>query len=106
MPEKMSAAEKMAKETAAYLHELHGKAVKPATIKTSEPIDFYELPATQNARGSAIRKPVTVDYYNGIGTLFLEEHSLEDILHYLVSCCSIEDVTILLEQLAFDTSNP
>jgi hypothetical protein len=68
-------------------------------LTTSEPLDFSTLPAKRQPGGSLIRQPVRVDYYNGNGHLFLEDHSLEDILHYLISCCSIDDVKELLASM-------
>jgi hypothetical protein len=65
-------------------------------ITTSEPIDFSGLLAKQQPGGSLIHEPVRVDYYNGTGCLFLEDHTLEDILHYLVSCSSVDDIRELL----------
>jgi hypothetical protein len=67
------------------------------TITTSERIDFYELPKKVMPDGSIIHEPVRVDYWHGNGHLFFEDHSLEDILHFLVSASSIDEVKILLE---------
>jgi hypothetical protein len=66
-------------------------------ITTSELIDFSTLPTERLHDGSLIRCPVNVDYGHGNGHLFLEDHSLEDILHFLVSISSIDEVKILLE---------
>jgi hypothetical protein len=66
-------------------------------ITTSEPIDFSTLPTERLHDGSVIRFPANVDYYHGNGHLFLEEHTLEDILHFLISCSSIDEVKTLLE---------
>jgi hypothetical protein len=63
-----------------------------SVIFRCEKIDPNEVQKTILDNGEVCLEPVKVDYRNGIGVMFLEEHTHEDILRYLINDMGLEDM--------------
>jgi hypothetical protein len=69
------------------------------SLSTScEKIDFYALPR-KKYKNELHRDPVAVNYGNGRGTMFLEEHTYSDILRHLISDCGWDELNMLIQEM-------
>jgi hypothetical protein len=69
-----------------------------ALATSCEEIDFYAL-QQKRWKTECHADPICVNYGNGYGTMYLEEHSYSDILRHMISDCGWNELNMLMQEL-------